>query len=91
MCTQNPEEWLRPLIRSVVREVLSECGQPAPLKLYDVETAAKMLSVPKRWLYERTAKREIPYQKIGKYVRFSDGDLRQIAAKSLGKEPKDQF
>jgi excisionase family DNA binding protein len=47
-----------------------------------------MLSIPKRWLYERTAKGEIPHQKIGKYVRFTAADLKQIAEKSSGKEPK---
>ena len=88
MSTFNSDEWLTPLIRSVVREVLAECGQGTPPKLYDVETAAQMLSVPKRWLYERTAAGTIPHQKIGKYVRFSDGDIREIINQASGKEPK---
>jgi excisionase family DNA binding protein len=71
----------------VLQEVLAECGQGAP-KLYDVDQAAEMLNIPKRWLYERTAKGEIPHQKIGKYVRFTAADLQQIIEKSSGKEPK---
>ncbi len=73
--------YLQSLIREIVREVVSECGAATPIKLYDAETAAAMLSVPKRWLYEKTAKDEIPHRHVGKYVRFSDADLRAIAGR----------
>ena len=84
----NFDDWLRPLVRTVLKEVLAECGQGSAPKLYDVDAAAEILSVPKRWLYERTAKGEIPHQKIGKYVRFTDADLRQIIEGASGKEPR---
>ena len=88
MNSLNLDDWLRPLIQTVVQEVLAECGQGTPPKLYDVDTAAGMLSIPKRWLYERTAAGTIPHQKIGKYVRFTDGDLKQIIERASGREPK---
>lgn len=83
MDNANPvDSCLRALVREIVREVVSECGATQPIKLYDVETAAEMLSVPKRWLYEKTSMDAIPHQHIGKYVRFSDADLRAIAGKA---------
>ena len=72
------DSWLHPLISTIVRKVLAEVGQSNPPKLYDIETAAGLLSVPPRWLYERTAKNSIPCHRIGKYIRFSESDLRAI-------------
>ncbi len=79
------DSWLRPLISAIVREVLAECGLSDPPKLYDVETAATMLSIPPSWLYERTAKNAIPCHRLGKYIRFSQDDLRTIA--EIRKDP----
>ncbi len=83
------DDWLKPVIRTVLQEVLAECGQSEPPKLYDVDAAAQMLAIPKRWLYERTAAGTIPHQKIGKYIRFTDADLRHIIHGTSGNEPKD--
>jgi excisionase family DNA binding protein len=69
---------LREFVRAIVREVFSESGQAAPLKLYDPDEAAEILKVPKRWIYERTSAGTIPFQKIGKFIRFTDADLRVI-------------
>jgi excisionase family DNA binding protein len=66
------------LIRAIVREVLSEVGQGSIAKLYTPDQAAKILEVPKRWLYERTSAGSIPHQKLGKFIRFTDADLREI-------------
>jgi excisionase family DNA binding protein len=63
-----------------------------PPRLYDVATVARLLSLPERWLYERTAKHTIPYHRFGKYIRFTDSDLRQIIAMGNGKsgnQPED--
>ena len=78
----NLDDWLRPLIRAVVRQVLAECGHSEAPQLYSVEQAAKKLNAPKRWLYEKSAAGSIPCRKVGKYVRFSDSDLREIEEKS---------
>jgi excisionase family DNA binding protein len=72
------DDYMRFLIREVVQQVLSECGQAAPPKLHTPDQAAKILEVPKRWIYERTAAGAIPHQKLGKFIRFTDADLRSI-------------
>jgi excisionase family DNA binding protein len=69
---------LRSLVRAIVHEVLSEVGQNAAPRLHDVDEAAEILKVPKRWLYERTSAGTIPHQKLGKFIRFTDADLRSI-------------
>ncbi len=71
------EAWLKPLIRAVVQEVMAECGRP-PGKLHTIDEAAAILSVAKRWLYEQTAAGKIPHQKVGKFIRFTDADLKSI-------------
>ena len=73
------EDKFRDLIREIVREVLVEVGQSETPQLYDIPTAAKILSLPERWFYEKTSHNAIPFRKIGKYVRFSASDLKQIA------------
>jgi len=72
------DDYLRSLIRAIVQEVLAECGQGTVPKLYDPDEAAEILRVPKRWLYERTAAGSIPCQRLGKYIRFTDADIRTI-------------
>ena len=39
-------------------------------RLADIDEAAKVLNVPRSWLYERTRKNAVPCVRIGKYVRF---------------------
>lgn len=72
------DQSLRALVRAIVQEVLAECGQAAVPKLHDIDDAAQLLGVPKRWLYERTAAGTIPHQKVGKFIRFTDADLRAV-------------
>jgi hypothetical protein len=79
----NLAEWLRPIVRLVVEQVLAEAGHNGgPPQLYDVAAAAKILAVPKRWLYERSSKGTLPCQRLGKYIRFTDADLREIVRQS---------
>ena len=35
-----------------------------------VDVVARMLGVPTSWIYERTATRQIPHYRVGRYVRF---------------------
>ena len=78
------DQTLRELVKGIVQEVVAECGQTAAPQLYDVDQAAARLSVPRRWLYEKTAAGTIPFRKIGKYLRFSDADLIEIAKRQSG-------
>lgn len=44
-----------------------------------VEEAAQRLGVTAGWIYERTRRKAIPHRKLGKFVRFTEKDLRAIA------------
>ena len=50
-------------------------------KFYTVKDLADMLSVPESWIYERTRKRLIPHTRAGKYIRFSEDDIREFIEK----------
>jgi excisionase family DNA binding protein len=43
--------------------------------LLTIEEAADLLRVKVSWLYERTRTNEIPHIKLGKYLRFDQGEL----------------
>ena len=43
-----------------------------------VEEAAQRLGVTVGWIYERTRRKAIPHRKLGKFVRFTEEDLRAI-------------
>ena len=45
---------------------------------YTVEEAAARLGMKVSWLYERTRRKAIPHRRLGKYVRFTEDDLRAI-------------
>ena len=38
--------------------------------LLNVDELAERLNVQKGWIYERTSRGDIPFIKVGKYVRF---------------------
>ena len=44
-----------------------------------VDEAAERLGVKRSWIYERTRHNAIPHRKLGKFVRFTEQDLRAIA------------
>ena len=44
-----------------------------------VEEAAHRLGVTVGWIYERTRRKAIPHRKLGKFVRFTEEDLRAIS------------
>ena len=46
---------------------------------YTVEEAAARLGMKPSWLYERTRRKAIPHRRLGKYVRFTEDDLRAIS------------
>nr|BDD46988.1 hypothetical protein 6 [Desulfobacteraceae bacterium] len=43
--------------------------------LIGIKKMAEKIHVPKSWLYSRTRTNEIPYYKIGKYVRFDEDEV----------------
>ena len=54
----------------------------SPMRLFTIKEAAEALRIPISWLYERTRHNAIPCRRIGKYVRFTEGDLREIISSS---------
>ncbi len=44
-------------------------------RLVTVAELAEFLQVPETWIYERTAKNTIPVVRVGRYVRFSKGQV----------------
>jgi hypothetical protein len=54
----------------------------SPMRLFTIKEAAQTLRIPPSWLYERTRRNAIPCRRIGKYVRFTEGDLKQIISSS---------
>ena len=41
------------------------------------EQAAEILNVPKSWLMDAARRDAIPHVRLGKYVRFDQGELEQ--------------
>lgn len=46
-------------------------------KLINIDEMADQLGVPVSWIYSRTRTKEIPFYKIGKYVRFDPREVIQ--------------
>jgi len=45
-------------------------------KLLKIEELAERLEVEKSWIYTKTRKKEIPFRKLGKYVRFDPIEIK---------------
>ena len=60
-----------------------------PVRLFTITEAAEVLRIPISWLYERTRRNAIPYRRIGKYVRFTQDDLKEII--SSGEQSRKQM
>ena len=59
------------------------------VRLFTIKEAAEALRIPISWLYERTRRNAIPYRRIGKYVRFTQDDLKEII--SSGEQSRKQI
>lgn len=49
-------------------------------KLLSVKELSSVLNVPRSWIYDRTRRGgpdSIPHYKIGKYLRFSEPEVRE--------------
>lgn len=52
-------------------------------RLLSVKEAAEKLNVPVSWIYERTRTKQISFIRLGKYVRFTEEMIDQIARDGL--------
>ena len=59
------------------------------VRLFTIKEAAEVLRIPISWLYERTRRNAIPHRRIGKYVRFTQDDLKEII--SSGEQSRKQM
>lgn len=57
-------EQIKPLLNRNVKERVED--DP----IFTVESLAKYLQVSEQWVYERVQFKEIPYIKVGKFLRF---------------------
>lgn len=50
---------------------------PAPEPLVDVATVARLLGVPKSWVYERAKQYGLPHVFVGRYLRFRLSEVQE--------------
>lgn len=48
---------------------------PSDPELLTVDDVARWLNVPKRWVYDRAQRGELPSGRVGKYLRFRRPDV----------------
>lgn len=61
-------------VATLVRPMLNvEKEQDDPI--FTIDELKVYLRVPKGWLYERTRLREIPFFKMGKFIRFRKSEI----------------
>jgi excisionase family DNA binding protein len=66
-------------MRSHAEGVVAESSIATVRRLFlTVDEAAERLGVTRGWIYERTRRNAIPHRKLGKFVRFTEDDLRAI-------------
>ncbi len=63
-------------VMELLKPVLSGNGKKASEDtIFDVPGLVKYLKVSKKWIYERTHLKEIPYLKVGGQLRFRKRDI----------------
>jgi excisionase family DNA binding protein len=65
MCSNGAEE----------EEAFMDGAGTALERLLSVQDAAERLNVRVSWVYAKVAARELPFVKVGRYVRFRPADL----------------
>jgi excisionase family DNA binding protein len=56
------------------------CPKPALTPLLTITQAAEVLNVPSSWVEERVRTNSVPFTRIGKHVRFTEGHIAHIIA-----------
>lgn len=60
-------------------KTITGCSSTGVEELLTIDELATLLKVPKSWIYSHTrprAKVRLPYVKLGKYLRFSEPEVR---------------
>ncbi len=80
---ENVGAVLQPIVHELARQIAEHLTQKSPLEaseaneFLNVEEAAKFLDVSKSTLYKKTSKKEIPFYKRGKQLRFKRTELTE--------------
>ena len=83
-----PPESIRAIaeeVASILKPTMNRMDAPKQTDgLMGVDELAKHLGVSKDWIYQRTAKNEIPFVKIGHLIKFRRSDIdRWISAQVI--------
>jgi excisionase family DNA binding protein len=73
--TTQPE--LKAIIEQILTDLLASKSEASinADSILTLEEAAKYLQIPKGTIYQLTHRREIPYNKVGRSLRFAKKDL----------------
>jgi excisionase family DNA binding protein len=78
-------EYLKSLIREVIREELQALGSGKPESLLvDTQGAADLLKVPPSWVAMASRRGEIKCVRLGHHVRFKREDIEQLCIQNSG-------
>jgi PTS system nitrogen regulatory IIA component len=55
-------------------------------ELLTVDDVAQWLNVPKRWVYDRAQRGELPSGRVGKYLRFRRPDVAAFITRTFEQE-----
>ncbi|MEV0598468.1 helix-turn-helix domain-containing protein [Streptomyces sp. NPDC050315] len=76
-----------PAVRATNRPAAPRSAEAAApgLRLYTATQAAELLQIPASWLRKKAAAGAVPHIRIGRHLRFSEADLREIIR--VGRRP----
>lgn len=72
--TSELEERIAQSVVKALRPILGDTGKDKDL-IFSVETLAGYLGVSNQWVYDRVKLKEIPYIKVGKFLRFRKREI----------------
>lgn len=67
---QNDVEAIVTGVVEQLRPLLKDSGTDVDDTIFTVESLSDYLQVSAQWVYERVQFKEIPYSKVGKFLRF---------------------
>ncbi len=82
MVTQADLAELTAMMERIERKIeIVQASAKAPSRLLDTKQTAEKLGLSAKTIQDWQLKREIPYRKIGKSVRFAEEDIQAIIDK----------
>ena len=74
--------WQTKELGSLKTEETQPVRKDRPANKYlTIEDLSLLLQVPKSWIYERTRRNQIPFKKLGKYLRFDQLEVENWISK----------